>query len=65
MFLEPIEYCPVCDDYVLIDQTYDECAREHHCQHMHCPLKRFFTGHSFKDKARSRSDSAHRPKSDR
>jgi len=38
----PFEVCPVCDGYVFLDQTYEHCAREHHCENTQCPLKRFF-----------------------
>ena len=36
------EVCSLCDEYVFLDQTYEECAREHKCAHNQCPLKRFF-----------------------
>ena len=38
----PFEICSVCDEYVFLDQSYEECAREHKCGNQHCPLKRFF-----------------------
>ncbi|GMQ96074.1 MAG: hypothetical protein BMS9Abin14_573 [Gammaproteobacteria bacterium] len=40
----PFEVCPVCDQYVFLDQSYRQCAREHHCGNMKCPLERFFVG---------------------
>jgi ribosomal protein L21E len=40
----PFEICPVCDEYVFLDQSYRQCAREHHCGNMKCPLERFFVG---------------------
>lgn len=40
----PFEVCPVCDEYVLLDQTQRQCAREHHCENVKCPLARFFVG---------------------
>lgn len=40
----PFEICPVCDEYVLLDQTQRQCAREHHCENVKCPLGRFFVG---------------------
>ena len=38
----PFEVCSMCDEYVFLDQTYEQCAREHHCGNQKCPLKRFF-----------------------
>jgi hypothetical protein len=40
----PFEICPVCDEYVFLDQTNRQCAREHHCGNIKCPLERFFVG---------------------
>jgi hypothetical protein len=40
----PLEVCPVCDEYVFLDLTQGQCAREHHCGHIKCPLARFFVG---------------------
>ncbi|TFH44483.1 MAG: hypothetical protein E4H01_11005 [Lysobacterales bacterium] len=40
----PFEICTVCDQYVFLDQTHEECAREHQCGQVHCPLKRYFAG---------------------
>ena len=40
----PLEVCPVCDEYVFLDLTQCQCAREHHCEHVKCPLARFFLG---------------------
>ena len=40
----PFEVCPVCDGYVFLDQTQRQCAREHHCENVKCPLARFFVG---------------------
>jgi len=44
LFDSPFEICPVCDEYVLLDQAQRECAREHHCKRLECPLSRFFVG---------------------
>lgn len=44
LFDSPFEICPVCAEYVLLDQTKRQCAREHHCERLECPLERFFTG---------------------
>jgi hypothetical protein len=40
----PFEVCPVCDEYVFLDQTQRQCAQEHHCENIECPLARFFEG---------------------
>ncbi len=40
----PFEICPVCNEYVLLDQTQKQCAREHRCENIECPLERFFVG---------------------
>ena len=50
MFGSPFEYCSVCKEYVLLDQTHRECAREHRCaDDSKCPLRRFFVGIEFHD----------------
>ena len=49
LFDSPFEVCPVCDEYVLLDQSQSECAREHHCEHVKCPLARFFVGKEMKE----------------
>jgi hypothetical protein len=40
----PFEICSVCDQYVFLDQTYEQCAHEHHCENIKCPLKQYFVG---------------------
>ena len=48
MFDSPFEFCEVCRQYVLLDQTHRQCAREHACTDpMGCPLRRYFTGIEF------------------
>ena len=50
MFDSPFEYCNVCKEYVLLDQTKRQCAVEHRCaDRAHCPLARFFTGIEFRE----------------
>lgn len=49
LFDSPLEICPICEEYVLLDQSHDECAREHHCEHVKCPLARYFTGKEMKE----------------
>jgi len=48
MFDSPFEFCSVCRQYVLLDQTEPQCAREHRCNgNVVCPLARYFTGFDF------------------
>jgi hypothetical protein len=48
MFDSPFEFCSVCRQYVLLDQTEQQCAREHACNgNVACPLSRYFTGFDF------------------
>ncbi len=48
MFDSPFDYCPVCKEAVLLDQTRRECAAEHHCDSQAaCPLERCFSGYDF------------------
>ena len=42
MFYSPFDKCEVCKQYVLLDQTQPQCAREHDCHVEKCPLDRFF-----------------------
>ena len=51
MFDSPFEYCVVCQEYVLLDQTRRECGREHSCAAVSkCPLERLFTGMDFRER---------------
>jgi len=52
----PFEICSVCDEYVFLDQTQKQCAREHHCEHVHCPLKRYFVGHEVAESTEKDND---------
>jgi hypothetical protein len=48
MFDSPFEFCKVCRQYVLLDQTQRQCAREHACTDVTlCPLRQYFTGIEF------------------
>lgn len=55
MFDSPLEVCRICGEWVLLDQTHKECAREHHCTVERCPLERYFTGVDF---SQAKADSA-------
>jgi hypothetical protein len=48
MFDSPFEFCSVCRQYVLLDQTQVQCSHEHGCGgSVACPLARYFTGVDF------------------
>jgi hypothetical protein len=50
MFDSPFEFCRLCGEHVLLDQTVAECAREHRCRDVAgCPLRRYFTGIAFRE----------------
>lgn len=46
-FDSPMELCPRCKTYVLLDQSQKECAAEHRCGEVNCPLARYFSGRNF------------------
>lgn len=54
----PFEVCPVCDEYVLLDQTQRQCAQEHHCENIKCPLQRFFVGREMQESAPTANETA-------
>ncbi len=57
MFDSPFDYCPVCKEVVLLDQTHRECAREHCCaSNQVCPLERCFSGYDFSCKPINEQD---------
>lgn len=51
MIDSPLAFCPVCLEIVLLDQTRAECARDHPCNELRCPLAASFTGIEFKEGA--------------
>ncbi len=38
MFDSPLEWCRVCKEWVALDQTAEECKRQHHCRDGACPM---------------------------
>jgi hypothetical protein len=48
MFDSPFDYCPKCGEMVLLDQTRRECAAEHRCGDVECPLAAMFSGIDFR-----------------
>ncbi len=41
-FDSPIDYCPIANKYVLLDQTQKACALEEKCGGHGCPLENYF-----------------------
>jgi hypothetical protein len=61
MFDSPFEFCSVCRQYVLLDQTQPQCAYEHGCSvRTTCPLAKYFTGFDFGGAARATERPPHR-----
>ena len=44
MFDSPLHFCEKCKQYVALDQSRRECAREQDCRVATCPLERYFVG---------------------
>jgi hypothetical protein len=42
MFNSPLHYCPLCKQYVELDQTQQECALQHGCKVEPCPFTNLF-----------------------
>jgi hypothetical protein len=42
MYNSPIHLCPACKQYVALDQSRQQCAREHLCTVDPCPLAHLF-----------------------
>lgn len=58
MFLDsPIDYCPMADRYVLMDQTQEACARENGCLGDKCPLAAWFNRNPKAPPAKARKGS--------
>ena len=47
MFDSPVAPCRVCGQMVLLDQTQRECAVDHRCGNIQCPLAEIFSGIDF------------------
>jgi len=57
-FDSPFEFCPVCKQEVVLDQTQAECAAEHDCEGIECPLARYFSGKEFHESDARSSEKA-------
>jgi hypothetical protein len=42
MFNSPLHFCKVCKQYVELDQSVEQCAREHGCRSEACPYASLF-----------------------
>jgi hypothetical protein len=42
MFTSPLDFCPHCRQYVALNRTHAECAGDHHCSALSCPLQEYF-----------------------
>jgi hypothetical protein len=64
MFDSPFEFCSVCRQYVLLDQTQVQCSHEHGCGgSVACPLARYFTGVDFAAARQAGEPPSHRRRS--
>jgi hypothetical protein len=43
MFNSPTDWCPICKEWVALDEGIVECARAHRCRVGQCPLAREFS----------------------
>jgi hypothetical protein len=51
----PFEYCPVCRESVLLNQSQQRCAREYDCKALStCVLRARFTGIEFREACAAR-----------
>ncbi|TAK87520.1 MAG: hypothetical protein EPO20_04265 [Betaproteobacteria bacterium] len=53
MFDSPLDWCKVCKDWVALDQTVEECARQHRCHARECPMLALLWTQRQQDKAAS------------
>jgi len=42
MFGSPTSFCPICNDWIALDQSFEECAQNHRCRGSGCPLRELF-----------------------
>lgn len=38
MFDSPLEWCSRCKDWIALDQTVEECTKQHRCRDGECPM---------------------------
>lgn len=61
MFDSPFAWCPNCGEAVLLDQTQRECAEEHRCGNIECPLGGCFVGIDFRKNEPRKEKTHERP----
>jgi hypothetical protein len=40
VFESPLDWCPLCREWIALDQTFAECAQRYGCKAETCPLAR-------------------------
>jgi hypothetical protein len=65
MFDSPFTYCAKCGEMVLLDQTRRECAAEHRCGDIACPLAELFSGIDFRPRQPARTPAKAKAKRER
>ncbi len=51
MFESPLEWCRVCKEWVALDQTVEECKRQHRCRDGDCPMMALLLAHRRQEEA--------------
>lgn len=54
MFESPLEWCRVCREWIALDQTVEECARQHRCRDGECPMVTLLCAQRQQDEAASK-----------
>jgi hypothetical protein len=54
MFDSPLEWCKACKEWVALDQTVEECARQHRCSDGECPMAALLWAKQQQDEAASK-----------
>jgi hypothetical protein len=54
MFESPLEWCTACKEWIALDQTVEECARQHRCGERGCPMTALLWAKRRQDEAASR-----------
>jgi hypothetical protein len=54
MFESPLEWCRVCREWVALDQSVEECARQHCCRDGACPMVTLLCAQRKQDEAASK-----------
>lgn len=54
MFDSPLDWCKVCKEWIALDQTVEECARQHRCRDRECPMVALLWAQRQRDEAASK-----------